>query len=151
VNQAVKVRYDVDVFCDICRQAELNENLDERMQLYRKAINQYSHPYAPAIDGIWTAPIRTKLYLKYERAALEVATFDLQQNKLQSCLDTCTKLLEIEPGQERAWQICMLAHSELGDRGSIVKVYEQCKTNLSRSLNLKPSQETEDLYQNLIA
>ncbi|MGB2954605.1 MAG: bacterial transcriptional activator domain-containing protein [Anaerolineales bacterium] len=90
------------------------------------------------------------MYLKYERAALEAAAFDLQQGEIQSCLDACSRLLEIEPGQERAWRLSMRAYAELGDRGSIVKVYRQCRRNLSSHLGINPSKETEILYQNLL-
>jgi DNA-binding SARP family transcriptional activator len=150
INQFLKIRYDVNVFEDIFHQAELEENLVEQVRLYRDLATHYRHPFAPAIDGIWTTPIRTNLYLKYEKAALEAASFDLQQGNLQSCLDICTKLLEIEPGQESAWRLCMRVHGERGERGNIIRVYQQFTKNLYRDLGLKPSQETEDLYNQLI-
>jgi ATP/maltotriose-dependent transcriptional regulator MalT/DNA-binding SARP family transcriptional activator len=150
INQYLKIRYDVNVFMDIFHQAELEEDIDDRIQLYRDLVNQYRHPFAPAIDGIWTTPIRTDLILKYEKAALEAASFDLKQGNLQSCLDICRKLLEIEPGQESAWQLCMRAYAERGDRSNIIRVYQQCSKNLYHDLGLTPSRETEDLYNNLI-
>ncbi len=150
INQVLKIRYDVNVIEDIFHQAELEEDLIKQIQLYRDLVNRYHHPFAPTIDGIWTTPIRTSLYLKYERAALEAASFDLQQGNLQSCLDICTKLLEIEPGQESAWRLCMRVYAERGERGNIIKVYQQCTKNLFRELDLKPSQETEGLYNQLI-
>jgi DNA-binding SARP family transcriptional activator len=88
--------------------------------------------------------------LKYEKAALEAASFDLKQGNLKSCLDICRKLLEIEPGQESAWQLCMRAYAERGDRSNIIRVYQQCSKNLYHDLGLTPSRETEDLYNNLI-
>jgi len=151
INQFLKIRYDVNVFEDIFHQAELEENLVEQVRLYRDLATHYRHPFAPTIDGIWTTPIRTNLYLKYEKAALEAASFDLQQGNLQSCLDICTKLLEIEPGQESAWRLCMRVHAERGDRGGIIRVYRQCSNNLYRNLNLKPSRETDILFQDLIS
>jgi len=150
INQVLKIRYDVNVFMDIFHQAELEEEINQRMQLYRDLVNQYRHPFAPTIDGIWTTPIRTNLYLKYEKAALETASFDLQQGNLRSCLDICTKLIEIEPGQESAWRLCMRAYAERGDRSNIIRVYKQCSNNLSKHLNLKPSQETDILLQDLL-
>ncbi len=149
-NRLMDFRYDVDVFLDTCRRAEIEDNPDKRARLFRDAADKYHHPYAPLLDGIWTAPLRTDLYLKYERAVLEAAAFDLQQGDIQTCLDACRRLLKIEPGQERAWRLLMRAHAERGDRGSIVRVYRQCSRNLSRHLEIKPSKETEILYQNLL-
>jgi len=149
-NRLLDYRYDVDVFLKACRNAEAESNTDDRARLFRDAAEKYSHPYAPLLDGVWAAPLRINLYLKFERAALESAAFDLQQGEIQTCLDACSRLLEIEPGQERAWRLSMQAYAELGDRGSIVRVYRQCRRNLSRHLGINPSKETENLYQKLL-
>jgi len=149
-NRLLDYRYDVDVFLEACRKAEAEINPDDRARLFREAADKYNHPYAPLLDGVWTAPLRINLYLKYERAALEAAAFDLQQGEFQTCLDACSRLLEIEPGQERAWRLSMRAYAKLGDRGSIVRVYRQCRRNLSRHLDINPSKETEILYQKLL-
>ena len=140
----------MDVFLEACRKAEPERNPENRAGLFRDAANKYHHPYAPLLDGVWTAPLRINLYLKYERAALEAAAYDLQHGEIQTCLDTCGRLLEIEPGEERAWRLSMRAYAERGDRGSIVRAYRQCRKKLSRHLDIKPSKETEILYQNLL-
>ncbi len=149
-NRLLDYRYDVDIFLEACQKAETELNPDDRAQLFRDAADKYRHPYAPLLGGVWAAPLRINLYLKYERAALEAAAFDLQQGEIQTCLDACGRLLEIEPGQERAWRLSMRAYAELGDRGSIVRIYRQCKRNLSKHLKINPSKETEILYQNLL-
>ena len=149
-NRLLDYRYDVDVFLEAYRKAEAEVNSNERSRLFRNAADKYRHPYAPLLDGVWAAPLRVNLYLKYERAELEAAAFDLQQGEIQSCLNASSRLLEIEPGQERAWRLSMRAYAELGDRGSIIRVYRQCRRNLSSHLGINPSKETETLYQNLL-
>ena len=147
-NRQLDFRYDVDDFLAFIRQAE--NDPEKRIQRLREAINIYQHPFAPILDGVWTEPIRMNLYLKYERAALELSAEDLKNGNIQNCLDTCHRLLEIEPGQERAWRLCMQSYAEQGDRAGVSRTYRQCKKNLSKLLGIPPSPETEELYKELV-
>ncbi|MGB2963528.1 MAG: BTAD domain-containing putative transcriptional regulator [Anaerolineales bacterium] len=149
-NRQLDYRYDVDDFLSFIRQVENEDDHKKRIQWFREALALYHHPYAPILDGVWTEPIRMNLYLKYERAALEVAAEDLTRGNNQSCLDICHRLLEIEPGQERAWRLCMQSYANHGDRGGITRSYRQCKKNLSKLLGVQPSLETENLYLELV-
>ena len=149
-NPHLKVRYDVAIFLALTQQAEREDNPERRTTLLRKAVKLYRHPYAPILDGVWVEPIRRNLYLMFERAALEIAEIDLQRGNIQTCLETCRLVVGYEPGQERAWRICMRAFAEQGDRTGITRVYRQCRKNLNRYLGVQPSPETESLYRILI-
>ncbi len=150
INPQLKIRYDVAEFLALTQQAESEDNPEKRTTLLRKVVKLYRHPYAPILDGVWTEPIRRNLYLKFERAALEIAEIDLQRGNIQTCLETCRLVVGYEPGQERAWRICMRAFAEQGDRTGITRVYRQCRKNLNRYLGVQPSPETESLYRILI-
>jgi DNA-binding SARP family transcriptional activator len=45
--------------------------------------------------------------------------------------------------------LMMRAHARLGDTAAIARVYKTCCKVLASELGIKPSRETEKLYQNL--
>ena len=51
---------------------------------------------------------------------------------------------------EVIYQLEMRAYAALGDRASIVRRYQACKSALEEGLGLLPSQETTLLYQELV-
>jgi DNA-binding SARP family transcriptional activator len=149
-NRQLDFRYDVEDFLSSLQQADKRNNLQERLQLLRTAIHLYRHPYAPLLDGVWAEPIRANLFLKFEHAALEVASEDLKQGESQDCLDTCLLLLAIDPAQELAWRLCMQAYALQKNHAGTTRAFRQCKRNLNKHLGIQPSAETKNLYQKLV-
>jgi two-component SAPR family response regulator len=64
-------------------------------------------------------------------------------------LAICQRILELDPGQEDAYQTAMQAHARLGDIASVTKVYQSCRDAMKRLFNLQPSRETEELHRRL--
>ena len=54
--------------------------------------------------------------------------------------------VELEPLNERAYQVLIGALDRAGDRAGAVRAYEQCRAVLGEELGIDPSRETVELY-----
>jgi DNA-binding SARP family transcriptional activator len=66
-------------------------------------------------------------------------------------LTHASEAIELEPYRERGYQRLMRLHSQLGDRGQALRVFERCRTLLSEELGVDPSPETMSVHQELIS
>ena len=150
-NWDCQYTYDVRDFQESIKLAfnlpKLNNN---RIDCLRQAVSIYKHPFAPQLDGIWVEPVRRKLFLDYERAQLEIAAFDFSRMNFSACRDTCLAILEIDPCQEKAYQLCMKAYSGLNNITEIHRLFNSCETNIYKILGIRPSNATINLYKELI-
>jgi ATP/maltotriose-dependent transcriptional regulator MalT/DNA-binding SARP family transcriptional activator len=143
-------RYDVQRFQEAINQASSQRDEDQRLNTLQSAVTVYKHPYAPELEGTWAEPLRRQLYLAYEKAQLEIATIAFKNQDYTPCLEACQAILDIEPCHEKAYQISMKAHSISGDLIDAVRAYEACTENLALCLNIKPSEETEKIYWEIV-
>ena len=149
-NRSVQYSYDVEVFTSIIQKAKFERNLESQIQHYKNAIITYDHPFGNNLEGVWVEPIRESLYKSYEQAVIKVAEYDLNYGNHQVALDICKNLLEIEPTQERCWQLIMCAYSAQDDRSGIIRTYKDCEKIIYSHLGMNPSKSTNDLYISLI-
>ena len=142
--------YDVRDFQESLKLAYNLPKSENRIDYLRQAVNIYKHPFAPQLDGIWAEPVRRKLFLDYERAQLEIASFDFTRKNFSACRDTCLAVLEIDPCQEKAYQLCMKAYSGLNNITEIHRLFNSCESNIYKILGIRPSNATINLYKELI-
>ena len=65
-------------------------------------------------------------------------------------IEICQTALSHNRMLEEAYQLMMRAYGLLGDRAAVARVYKTCSKILNTDLGIKPSRETEKLYQYLI-
>jgi len=146
IQRKIEYSYDVEQFQELMKFASQETNISERMKLLENAIKLYKHPFSPDLDGIWVEPIRRNLYLQYENAVFEVANYKLKNNNPDGCIALCNQIIDIDPCQEVAYQICMLAFQSKGDKTGYHRIFQECKRNLNLILNTDPSENTLNLY-----
>jgi SARP family transcriptional regulator, regulator of embCAB operon len=66
-------------------------------------------------------------------------------------LTHASEAIELEPYRERGYQRLMRLHSQLGDRGQALQVFERCRTLLSEELGVDPSPETMSVHRELLS
>jgi two-component SAPR family response regulator len=150
-NWDSQYNYDVEDFLEALKLADSQPNANNRIDHLRRAVSIYKHPFAPQLDGIWAEPVRHKLYLDYEKAQLEIATYDLSMSNYSACRDACLAVLETEPCQEMAYQLCMEAYSSLNNITEIRRLFKSCEKNFHMILGIRPSNITINLYKKLTA
>ena len=150
-NRTLDYEYDVEAFESYLTRARKARDSTRRIEWYQKAVDLVQGPYLNEVDVLWVVPERERLGQAYNSALEELARLYLNANQLGQCLAICHIALTQNRYNELIYQLEMKAYAALGDRASIVRCYQACKSVLKEGLDLSPSPETEMLYQDLTA
>ncbi len=102
------------------------------------------YPYAE-----WTIAPRQRLAQLYLDALVGLAEDKLAAGLDDAALDACTRVLELEPWQERAALLGMRACLRLNDRARARRLYRNLEKSLREDLNTEPQPELQTLYRSL--
>jgi DNA-binding SARP family transcriptional activator len=94
-------------------------------------------------------PERIRLEQVYLNSLIELANLYQTDGQPENTIQVYEKIISIEPSNETACRIVMLAHSRMKNRIAITRVYQACKEALKTELGLELSHETVELYQKL--
>jgi LuxR family transcriptional regulator, maltose regulon positive regulatory protein len=150
-NRTLDYEYDVEAFESYLTRARKTKDISKRIEWYQKAVDLVHGPYLVEADAPWAAEERERLGQMYVSALEHLARLYLDINHLDQCLTVCQVAIAQDRYNESVYQIEMRAYFALGDRVSIVRQYQACKTALEEGLGISPSQETEALYRELTA
>lgn len=150
-NRMLDYEYDVEAFESHLARAHKTKDAFKRIGCLQKAVDLVHGPYLSEVDALWAVEERERLRQVYLSALEELAQLYLDTNQLQQCLSICQLALSQDPYNEVTCRLEMRVYAAQGDRASIVRRYQACKTALQQGLSLSPSQETEALYRDLIA
>jgi two-component SAPR family response regulator len=148
-NRTLDYEYDVEAFDTYLKRAEKSREITEKIEWYQKAINLVQGTYLSDVDADWVVHERARLEQAYGTALEELARLYLNVNQLERCISICQTGLSLNPCNEVLYQLAMQANAALGDRASIARLYQACKTALEAELGLAPSLETETLFREL--
>ena len=151
------LRADADIWIDAqafsahARAAE-NAKGEATLVLLERAVNLYQGEYLPEVRyETWAATKREHLSVKFLQTADKLCEVYLEQNNPQAVVALCQRILNFDDCWERAYRHLMLAHDRLGDRGQIARTYQRCVENLRQELDVEPTSQTVDLYNQLTA
>jgi LuxR family transcriptional regulator, maltose regulon positive regulatory protein len=148
-NRTLDYDYDVEAFESYLIRARKTPDVKKRIECYQKAVDLVQGPYLSEVDAPWAAEERQRLGQMYLSALEELARLYLDSNQLEQCLAVCQLALAQDRYNEAIYQVEMRTYAVLGDRASIVRQYQACKTALEEGLGLLPSHETENIYREL--
>lgn len=149
-NWSLDYDYDVEKFISSFEQAQLSDDFDEKMNLLRKVVHQYTGEYLSEIDETWVVLERQRYYLMYLDALLLLANGCMEKKEYKSALHYCFQALSEDACLEDAHRLAMRIHAATGNRAEVVRQYEHCCAALTKEINIPPSQKTRELYQALI-
>jgi two-component SAPR family response regulator len=150
-NRRLDYEYDVEAFEAYLHRAQKTRDMTKRIDYYQKAVDLAQGPFLNEIDAIWVSEERQRLGQLYVSALEELASLYLNSNQLEQCFSICHLALEQDRFNEAIYQVEMRAYAVLGDRASIVRLYQASKAALEGGLGISLSQETESLYRELTA
>ena len=150
-NRSLDYEYDVEAFASFLDKARSLVNPEEQIEFYQKAVDLVRGPFLADIFADWAMLERERLNQIYLSALLTLANLFQKQAQLEKALVISQRAVEYEPTFEEAYCLSMQIYKRLGDRNSIIRIYQTCRDALQRRLDLPPSQETEALYRSLIA
>lgn len=148
-NRALDYEYDVEAFDIYLKRAENSREITEKIEWYQKAVNVVQGAYLSDVDAEWVIHERARLEQAYGTSLEELARLYLNENQLEKCISICQLGLNLNPCNETLCQLAMRANAAVGDRASIARLYQACKTALDLMLGLSPTMETETLFHEL--
>lgn len=149
-NSALDYEYDVEVFGEKLAQAQVAPDPDEQATAYREAVDLYTGPYLPEMEGTWVWPERERLWQAYVEAILKLAEFYLETGKYEMTLEYCRRALVKDPSLEAIHRLAMRAYAAMGNRAAVARQFERCQQTLLEEINVPPSVETKALYETLM-
>ena len=150
-NRSLDFEYDVEAFESFLARAKSTTNLEEQIKLYQKAVDLVRGPFLEDIYADWASFEREHLSQIYLSALLTLAGLLQKQARPEQALAICQRALDYDLTFEAAYSLSMQIYHGMGDRASIIRIYQAVEEVMQRLLGLPPSKETEELYHRLIA
>ena len=148
-NRGLDYEYDLESFREKLDQAQAADNPSKKKTDLRAALSLYKGPYLPEIEGSWVWPERERLWQTYVEAVLSLARLLFEDGEYGATLDYCQQLLAEDPCLEEAHRLVMQAYAARGNRAALKRQFERCRRALMEEVGARPSQQTEQLYNQL--
>jgi LuxR family maltose regulon positive regulatory protein len=145
---------DAQTFTETIHQAEIVLERDpvQGMRMLETALDLYQGDYLPdARYETWAVAEQEHLAALFLRTADRLANLLIQHQRYEDTIDICQRILAFDNCWERAYRHLMVAYDYLGDHGQVARTYQRCVNTLQQELDLSPTPETNELYQNLTA
>ena len=148
-NGAVDHEYDVEDFEAYVARAKASRRPAEQIDFYERAVGLVRGKYLQDIGGSWVLPEQERLHQMHLAAMHTLAGLYQREGQIPKAIEICQAALSAEPTFEAAYRLMMEIYHRVGDRGSVVHVYQNCETAMRRTFGLAPSEETQQLYHKL--
>lgn len=128
---------------------QTSDPADRRHHL-ETAITLYKGDLLPGNYDDWLVPLREQLRHDYLGALHQLIALLEQQHDYRVAIRYGQRLLQLDPLDEIAYVHLMRLHALSGDRAGVRRVYEQCATTLQRELDITPSPNTQQAYEQFL-
>ncbi|WP_157018163.1 BTAD domain-containing putative transcriptional regulator [Cryptosporangium arvum] len=153
ISPAVRVHTDVEEFEDAlgaARTAEHRGRPDVALGAYHQAIDLYRGDFAADVPyEPWTLLPRERLRLRYLDALDAAGRISLGAGRIDDCIVTAHRVLEVDPGREDAHRLLMRCYLRQGRTHQALRQYELCRRLLAATLAVEPAPETTALYRSI--
>jgi DNA-binding SARP family transcriptional activator len=151
INPDLLVEVDVGNFDRALRAADAAEragNADEARTAYRQAIALYRGDFAADVPfEQWTLLPRESMRIKLVDALDRLSRLDLADHRMDDCIATAHRMLDIDPCREDAHRLLMRCYAAQGRTYQALRQYEFCGLVLRATIDGSPAPETTELYR----
>lgn len=148
-NATIDHEYDVEDFEAYIARARAASGTAEQIEFYSRALALVQGKYLQDIGEAWVIPEQERLHQMYLSAAHTLAILYQKDGQIPKALEVCQATLASEPTFESIYRLMMEIYARMGDRGSVVHVYQSCEAATRKMYGLPPSDETQQLYRRL--
>ena len=143
--------YDVEAFEAFLRKAKSATKTADKISFYERAINLVQGRYLEDISASWVIPEQERLHRVYLSAVLAVAELYQKEGKTPQAVEVCQRALALDKTAEPVYRVLMHIFSRLGDKASVVHIFQNCEAIMKDVFGLPPSEETQEMYRKLTA
>jgi DNA-binding SARP family transcriptional activator len=151
INPELLVEVDIENFDRGLRAADAAEragNSQEARTSYQQTIALYRGDFAAdAPFEQWTLLPRESTRIKLVDALDRLSRLELAQNRMDDCIATAHRMLDIDPCREDAHRLLMRCYAAQGRTYQALRQYEFCGLILRSTIDASPGPETTALYQ----
>ena len=97
----------------------------------------------------WTSATRQWLAANYQRALLAWAEALFKTGDFPAVLETCQKILALEPWHEQAALLAMQTSVAMGDRAGARRIYLQLENTLRKELDVSPEKKISAYFHSI--
>jgi DNA-binding SARP family transcriptional activator len=152
-NPEIDIRLDVDAFRSIWRKAQRIEHMkDDSVPIseYERAAQIYRGEFLEdEIYDSWSALDRENLKEIYLVILDKISEFYVLSKKHSEVIGLCEKILEKDNCREDIHRRLMLSYYRIGQRDKAIKQFQKCVEVLKEELEVRPSIETTNLFEQL--
>ncbi len=132
--------------------AVLEEAPGERLttEELQQVVSVYEGELLPGFYEDWVSLERERLQTIFERKIGLLLERLVSEERWREALEWGEKWISLGQTPEPAFKALMVAHSQLGDTSSAVRVYQRCVATLDEQLGVEPSRETKEIYEFLL-
>jgi DNA-binding SARP family transcriptional activator/predicted ATPase len=130
-------------------EGELGENVPS--EDLSQVVSVYEGELLPGFYEDWISLERERLQAIFERQIGFLLARLVAEQRWREAIEWGEKWISLGQAPESAFKILMVAHSQLGDMSSAVRVYQRCAASLAEQLDVEPSKETKEMYEQLLA
>jgi DNA-binding SARP family transcriptional activator len=151
-NGGYRIDTDVELDIDIesfegtmarARAAAHAHDTANAIALFRRAVSLYRGDFASdAPFEQWTLLPRESLRLKYVDALDRVSRMQLAAGRIDECIATAHRMLDVDPCREDAHRLLMRCYVDQGRVHQALRQFELCRRVLDTTLGVAPSPET---------
>jgi len=144
---------DIDRFesaARLCLPESKSELSDADVRLLEAAVELYNGDLLEGIYEDWCLYERERLRLAFLNILIRLMDHHSRKGKYEHALGYGRRILLLDPTREKVHRQIMLMHWMAGNRESALLQYRACGSILQTELGLKPSQETQQLYETIL-
>jgi putative nucleotidyltransferase with HDIG domain/PAS domain S-box-containing protein len=149
-NKTLEYFYDVETFESRIEAARQEPEIQQKINHYIRAVQEYDGDYLPEIDQIWATTDRERYRLMYLDSLYRLAELHHEQGELGLALRYCNQALEEDSVFEEVHRLIMIIQAEQGNRAEVIRQYKTCQASFDEKFNMQPSQQTRELYERLV-
>jgi DNA-binding SARP family transcriptional activator len=151
INPQARVKVDVERFEETlvtARAAEQSGEHDRALGAYGEAIELYHGDFAAdaPYEG-WTLLPRESLRIRYVDALDRMAHLQVANGRLDDCIATAHRMLDVDPCREDAHRLLMQCYAAQGRVHQALRQFEFCSRVLQGILEIPPSPQTLRLHR----
>jgi tetratricopeptide (TPR) repeat protein len=139
---------DAEAFEHLCR---LSDQEQHSLKRYHAALELYKGPFLPEdLYEDWAADRRSALQKTYIDVLKRLASIYAERNAYQQAIDVLCTLLQVEPTDEGVQRALMKLYTQVGERHTALRLYQQSSQILRAELGAEPSAETTAVYEAIL-